>query len=104
MLELPEELSRIHNTFHILQLPKSIMDQEAVVSFDDIQVVERMNYVESLLAILERKRKLLWNKEIPLVKIQRGHRRGSKWAWEPKEEMQENYPELFTAADFEDEV
>ena len=51
-LELPAELSRIHNTFHVLQLRKCILDQEAVVSLDDILVDERLNYVERPMAIL----------------------------------------------------
>ena len=82
-LELPKKLSRIHNTFHISQLRKSIMDQEAVVSLDDIQVDECLNYVERSVAILERKMKIMRNKEIPLVKVQWKHRRGSEWTWEP---------------------
>ena len=61
-LELPEELSRIHNTFHVSQLRKCIMDQEAVVSLDDIQVDECLNYVERPMAILVRKIKVLRNK------------------------------------------
>ena len=61
-LELPEELSRIHSTFHVSQLRKCIMDQEAVVSLDDIQVDEHLNYVERPVAILERKKKILQNK------------------------------------------
>ena len=59
MLELPEELSRIHNTFHVSQLRKCITDQEAVVSLDDIQVDERLNYVERPVAVLEKKMKIL---------------------------------------------
>ena len=35
-LELPEDLSRVHSTFHVSQLRKCLMDQEAVVSLDDI--------------------------------------------------------------------
>ncbi|CAH1418427.1 unnamed protein product [Lactuca virosa] len=104
MLELPEELSRIHITFHVSQLRKCIMDQESVVSLDDIQVDERLNYVERPVAIMERKMKILRNKEIPLVKVQWEHRRGSEWMWEPEAEMREHYLELFAAADFEDEV
>ena len=103
-LELPEELSRIHNTFHVSQLRKCIMDQEAVVSLDDIQVDERLNYVERPVAILERKKKILRNKEIPLVKVQWEHRKGSEWTWEPEAEMREHYPTLFIPADFEGEV
>ena len=45
---------------------------------EDIQVDERLNYVEKLVAILERKKKILRNKEIPLVKVQWEHRRGSE--------------------------
>ena len=55
------------------------MDQEEVVSLDDIQVDERLTYVERHMAILERKKKVLSNKEIPLVKVQWEHRRGSEW-------------------------
>ena len=80
------------------------MDQEAVVSLDDIQVDEHLNYVERHVARLERKMKVLRNKEIPLVKVHWGHQRGSEWTWEPESEMREHYPNLFSAADFEGEV
>ena len=103
-LKLPEELTRIHSTFHVSQLRKCIMDQEAVVSLDDIQVKERLNYVERPVAILERNKKILWNKEMPLVKVHWEHQRGSEWTWEPEAEMREHYPTLFTSVDFEDEV
>ena len=103
-LELPEELSRIHNTFHVLQLQKFITDQEAVVSLDDIQVNERLNYVERPVAILEWKKKILRNKEIPLVKVQWEHPKGSEWTWEPEAKMHEQYSTLFIPADFEGEV
>ena len=51
------------------------MDQEAVVPLDDIQVDEHLNYVERPVAILERKKKILQNKVIPLVKVQWEHGR-----------------------------
>ena len=74
------------------------------MSLDDIQVDERLNYIERPVAILERKKKVLRNKEIPLVKVQWDHRRGSEWTWEPDFEAQEHYPDLFVLADFEGEV
>ena len=36
ILDLPGELSQIHNTFLVSQLRKCILDEEAVVSLDDI--------------------------------------------------------------------
>ena len=52
-----------------------------MVSLDDIQVDEHLNYVERTMAILERKKKVLRNKEIPFVKVQWEHHRGSEWTW-----------------------
>ena len=45
------------------------MDEDVVVSLDDFQVDECLNYVERHVAILERRVKVLRNKEIPLVKV-----------------------------------
>ena len=94
-LELPEELSRIHNTFHVSQLRKCLADETAYVPMNDIQVDEGLNYVERPIAILEKKIKTLRNKDIGLVKVQWEHRRGSEWTWETEDEMKKNYPELF---------
>ncbi|KAI3727497.1 hypothetical protein L6452_16113 [Arctium lappa] len=103
-LELPDELSLIHNTFHVSQLRKCVVDESAVIPLEDIQIDERLNYVEKPIAIVERKTKTLRNKVIGLVKVQWQHQKGSEWTWEPEAEMRENYPELFADRDFEDEV
>ena len=41
-----------------------------MVSLEDIQIDERLNYVERPVAILERKVKVLRKKEVPLVNVQ----------------------------------
>ncbi|KAJ9547200.1 hypothetical protein OSB04_019743 [Centaurea solstitialis] len=94
-LELPSELEQIHDTFHVSQLRKCLVDESAHVPIHDIQVDERLNYIERPIAILERKTKTLRNKGVGLVKVQWEHRKGSKWTWEPEAEMRSNYPELF---------
>ncbi|CAH1438310.1 unnamed protein product [Lactuca virosa] len=103
-LDFPEELRQIHSTFHVSQLQKCILDEDAVVSLDDIQVDERPNYVEHPVAILERKIKVMRNKEIPLVKVQWQHRIGFEWTLKPEAEMREHYPDLFATTDFNEEV
>ena len=74
------------------------------MSLDDIQVQECLNYVERSVAVSDRKVNILRNKEIPLVKLQWQHQGGSEWTWELEVEMQEHYPELFTASGFENEA
>jgi hypothetical protein len=103
-LELPDELSLIHNTFHVSQLRKCIVDESTVIPLEDIQIDERLNYVEKPIAITDRKSRTSRNKVVNLVKVQWQHRKGSEWTWEPEIEMKRNYPDLFTGLDFEDEV
>ncbi|KAJ9546714.1 hypothetical protein OSB04_019257 [Centaurea solstitialis] len=83
-LELPLEISLIHDTFHVSQLRKCLVDESAHIPIDDIQIDERFNYIERPIAVLERKTKTLRNKEIGLVKVQWEHRKGSEWTWEPE--------------------
>ena len=78
-LELPEELSMIHNTFHVSQLRKCVRDESEKIPLEDIQVDERLNYIEKPVAIIERRTKTLRNKAIDLVKVQWQHRKGSEW-------------------------
>nr|GEY90835.1 putative reverse transcriptase domain-containing protein [Tanacetum cinerariifolium] len=45
-LELPEQLSRVHNTFHISKLKKSMADEPLVMPLDEIQVDNKLNFIE----------------------------------------------------------
>ena len=94
-MDLPVELSQIHNTFHVSQLRKCLVDESAVVPLEDIQVDRSLNYIERPVAILDRKTKTLRNKAIQLVKVQWQHRKGSEWTWEAEQE-EEKLPRVFS--------
>ena len=72
-LELPEEFRHIHDTFNVSKLRKYIGGESIVVPLEDIQVDERVNYVEKPVAILDRRVKTLRNKVVNLVKVQWEH-------------------------------
>jgi len=80
-----------------------LADETVVVPLEDIQLDDKLNYVERPVAILERKTKTLRKKEIGIVKVQWQHRRGSEWTWEPEDEMRRHHPELFDD-EFRDEI
>ena len=103
-LGLPDELNQIHSTFHVSQLWKWLVDDFLVVPYEDIQVDERLDYIQIPIAILDKKTKTMWNKDVGLVKVKWKHRKGLEWTWEPKEEIREHYPDLFASTDFKDEV
>ncbi|KAI3814313.1 hypothetical protein L1987_19064 [Smallanthus sonchifolius] len=67
-LELPDELSGIHPTFHVSHLRKCLADESAHIQLTDIEVHNSLNYIEEPVAILDRKEKRLRNKIIQLIK------------------------------------
>ena len=96
-LELPEELGGIHPTFHVSHLRKCLADETAHVPLMDIELDERLNYVEQPIEIVDRKEKTLRNKKIALVKVIWKHRKGADATWETEEEMRKLYPFLFSS-------
>ncbi|KAM0051480.1 hypothetical protein Hdeb2414_s0007g00237021 [Helianthus debilis subsp. tardiflorus] len=75
-LDLPPTLDGIHNTFHVSQLRKCLTDETTYVPFDDIELDERMNYVERPIAIKDSKVTHLLNKAIRQVLVQWQHQKG----------------------------
>ncbi|KAD6119103.1 hypothetical protein E3N88_10374 [Mikania micrantha] len=94
-LDLPEELNGIHPTFHVSHLRKCLADEQAHVPLDDIEVDNRLNYIEEPVAIVDTKEKQLRNKTVRQVRVQWKHRKGSDTTWELEDEMRKMYPHLF---------
>ncbi|GJR99664.1 putative reverse transcriptase domain-containing protein [Tanacetum coccineum] len=53
-LELPQELSRVHNTFHVSNLKKCYSDDPLVVPLGGLQVDENLHFVEEPVEIMDR--------------------------------------------------
>ena len=68
-LDLPEELSRVHNVFHISMLRKYIPDPSHVLETPEIELKDDLSYEEQPVQILGREEKELRNKAISLVKV-----------------------------------
>ncbi|GJX31108.1 hypothetical protein Tco_0240963, partial [Tanacetum coccineum] len=68
-VELPEELSRVHNTFHFVEEPIKIMDREV---------------------------KWLRKSCVPIAKVRWNSKRGPEFTWEREDQFKKKYPHLFT--------
>ena len=75
-LELPEELSGIHNVFHVGYLRKCLVNVDAIVLLTDVTIDERLRYEEEPEVILEEKTTKLRRKEIDMVLVRWKHHRG----------------------------
>ncbi|XP_024964330.1 uncharacterized protein LOC112504613 [Cynara cardunculus var. scolymus] len=94
-LKLPKELGGIHDTFHLSNLRKCLAAESTVVDFEDIEVNDKLAYVEEPVDILDKKTKILRNKSIPLVLVKWKFHKGAEMTWETEEEMKAKYPQLF---------
>ncbi|GJX86391.1 hypothetical protein Tco_0337165 [Tanacetum coccineum] len=68
-LELPEELSRVHNTFHVSNLKKCHADEPLVIPLDGLHLDDKLYFVEEPIEIVGREVKRLKRSQIPLVKV-----------------------------------
>ena len=93
-LELPSELSRIHNVFHVSMLRKYIVDLSHVLQEQPISLKKYLTYEESV-QILDRNEQVLRNKAIPLVKVLWRSHQLEKAMWESEEQMRQQYLYLF---------
>ncbi|GJU36759.1 putative reverse transcriptase domain-containing protein [Tanacetum coccineum] len=71
-LELPQELSRVHHTFHVSKLNKCYADEPLVMPLEGIHVDDKLQFVEEPVEIMEWEIKRLKRSRIPLVKVHLG--------------------------------
>ncbi|GKB21486.1 hypothetical protein Tco_0855409 [Tanacetum coccineum] len=94
-LELPEQLSRVHSTFHVSNLKKCFVDEPLAIPLDEIQIDDKLNFIEEPVEIMDREVKRLKQSRIPIVKVRWNSRRGPEFTWEREDQMKKKYPHLF---------
>nr|GEV27745.1 putative reverse transcriptase domain-containing protein [Tanacetum cinerariifolium] len=95
-LELTEQLSRVHSTFHVSKLKKYMAEEPIAIPLDEIQVDDKLNFMEEPVENMDREVKLLKQSHISIVKVCWNSRRGPEFTWEREDQMQQKYPHLFT--------
>ncbi|GKA42548.1 putative reverse transcriptase domain-containing protein [Tanacetum coccineum] len=75
-LELLEELSSVHSTFHVSNLKKCPSDESLVIPIKKLQLDDKLNFVEELVEIMDREVKQLRQSRIPIVKVRWNSKRG----------------------------
>ncbi|GKB20404.1 putative reverse transcriptase domain-containing protein [Tanacetum coccineum] len=95
-LELPQELSRVHNTFHVSNLKKCYADEPLAVPLDGLHFDDKLQFVEEPVEIMDREVKRLRQNRVPIVKVRWNSRRGPEFTWEREDQFRKKYPHLFT--------
>ncbi|GJY65239.1 putative reverse transcriptase domain-containing protein [Tanacetum coccineum] len=86
---------RFHNTFHVSNLKKCLSDESLVIPLDEIQIDDKLHFVEEPMEIMDRQIKWLKQSHIPIIKVRWKFRRGPKFSWEREDQFQKKHPHLF---------
>nr|GEV19880.1 putative reverse transcriptase domain-containing protein [Tanacetum cinerariifolium] len=70
-------------------------DEPISIPPDEIQVDDKLNFIEKYVEIMDREVKCLKQSRIPIVKVRWNSRSGHEFTWEREDQMQKKYPHLF---------
>jgi hypothetical protein len=85
-LSLPENLSAVHDVFHVSQLP-----------VEGLEVQEDLTYTEKPAQILEIADRVTRRKTIRMCKVRWNHHSEEEATWEREDDLMAKYPELFAS-------
>jgi hypothetical protein len=95
-LELPPELSDVHDVFHVSQLKKCLCVLEEQIPMEDLDAKEDLSNQEYLIKILEMSERVTRNKRIKMCKMQWSHHTEEKATWEREEELKVEFSSFFS--------
>ena len=95
-LDLPPELYKVHNVFHVSMLRKYIPDPSHVLRYQPVELKDNLTYKEQPMQIVDRREQILRNKVIPFVKVLWGNHGIKEATWEPEAQMCRQFSQLFS--------
>ncbi|GJV55868.1 putative reverse transcriptase domain-containing protein [Tanacetum coccineum] len=78
-LELPQQLSRVHNTFHVSNLNKCLSDESLVIPLEELRVDDKLYFMEEPLEVMDHEIKQLKKSRIPIIKVRWNSKRGPEF-------------------------
>ncbi|GKE97735.1 hypothetical protein Tco_0021086, partial [Tanacetum coccineum] len=97
-LELPQQLSRVHSTFHVFNLKICLSDEPLAIPFDEIHIDDKLYFVEEPVEVIDHEVKRLKQSRISIVKVRWNSKRCPEFTWEREDQFRKKYPHLFTKA------
>nr|GEW25207.1 putative reverse transcriptase domain-containing protein [Tanacetum cinerariifolium] len=68
-LKLPQQLSMVHNMFHVSNLKECLSDEPLEISLGEIHIDDKLCFVEEPVEIIDREVKRLKQSRIPIIKV-----------------------------------
>jgi hypothetical protein len=97
-LELPDNLSDVHNVFHMSQLKKCLRVPEEQLPMEELSVQGDLTYTEYPVKVLDTLTRVTRNKVIKMCKVQCSHHGEDEATWEREEELHIDFPHIFSSS------
>jgi hypothetical protein len=94
-LELPDNLSDVHNVFHVSQLKKCLRVPEEQLPMEELSVQGHLTYTEYPIKNLDTLIGVTRNRVIKMCKVQWSHHEEDESTWREKNSAY-IFPHLFT--------
>src|SRR3954463_13662652 len=94
-LELPPNLSQVHDVFHVSQLRRCFKDPIREVEHDMSELQQDLTYKEHPNRILDQSERRTRNKTVKFVKVQWSNHSEDEATWEREDRLRDEYHDLF---------
>ncbi|GJR44064.1 hypothetical protein Tco_1312167 [Tanacetum coccineum] len=83
--------------FKILErIGPCLSDESLVIPMKELQLDDKLNFVEEPVEVMDREIKQLKQSRIPIIKVRWNSKRGPEFTWEREDEIHTKYPHLFS--------
>ena len=96
-LELPAQLSAVHNIFHVSQLRKYLRVPTKIIDIENVQLEPDLVYPEHPVKIVDGKTRVTRHQTSNFYKVQWGNHSEREATWETEEFVRSKCPELLQA-------
>nr|GEY33453.1 putative reverse transcriptase domain-containing protein [Tanacetum cinerariifolium] len=97
-LKLLQQLSIIHNTFHVPNLKKCLFGEPLSILLDELHIDEKLRFIEESV-IMDRDVKRLKQSRISIIKVRWNSRRGPEFTWEPEDQFRKKLSKVIASFD-----
>jgi hypothetical protein len=97
-LELPPQLSEVHDVFHVSQLKKCLRVPGEQLPMEYLDLGGDLTDSKRPTKILDNAERVTRSKAIKMCKVQWSHHTEDEAMWEHEEELRADYPDLFSGA------
>jgi hypothetical protein len=95
-LELPPQLSDVHDVFHVSQLRKYLRVPEEQMPLEELTVGEDLTYQEYPVKILDTSEKVTQNNRYEMCKVQWSNHTEEETTWEKEDQLKAEFPDIFS--------